>query len=58
MVLQYSAFGRQTGALASPITRGHITFLESFQSTAIDPVSSLSTFNTNANGVDALFFPK
>lgn len=45
---------RNNSALTSPVTRGNITFIRSFQTTAINPFGITPTFNTNANAVDVL----
>lgn len=47
---------RHNAFLGTPVTVGKITFVSSFQSTAIDPMTVSLTTNTNANGVDVLYY--
>jgi hypothetical protein len=56
-ILTGTAYFRWGSRLASPRTQNHITFLNGFQTTSIDPNAASPTFNTNANGVDVLFQP-
>lgn len=56
-VLMGQAYRRNNGALASPVTHSDITYIASFQTTAINPILVSPSSNTNANGVDVLFQP-
>lgn len=56
-MLQWIQYNRLTGGLTAPVTRGHITFLNSFQSTGINPIDVAPTTNSNQNGIDVLFLP-
>lgn len=49
-------FFRNNAALTSPVTRNGITFVSSFQSTALDLSIATISENTNANAVDVLFY--
>ena len=53
--LTNGSYHRQNAALTSPVTHNNLQFINSFQTTAIDPVVVTITTNTNANGVDVLF---
>lgn len=48
-------FFRTNSSLTTPVTHNNITFVSSFQSTALDMSSASLTELTNANAVDILF---
>lgn len=50
-------FFRNNTVLGAPVTHNDIQFVQSFQTTALIPPSASITYNTNANAVDALFYP-
>jgi hypothetical protein len=56
-VLMGGQYARQNAALVGPVTHTNIQFVNSFQSTAIEPHQATIVTNTNANGVDVLFQP-
>ncbi len=45
---------RSVGALGVPVERNNILYINSMQTTSIDPTSITPTMNTNANGVDLI----
>jgi hypothetical protein len=47
---------RHTAQLTSPVTIGSVKFIAGFQTTVIDPLTVTLTTNTNANGVDLLYY--
>lgn len=56
-VLMGVGYQRTNSALVTPVTHGHITFVSSFQTTAIDPTNISPSVLTNANGITPLFYP-
>jgi len=57
-LFQAGHYWRTNTALVSfPVAHGNIKFYAGWQSTALDPIVANPTGNTNANGVDILFYP-
>lgn len=50
-------FFRNNAVLGGPIVHNNIQFANSFQSTSLIPELAAITTNTNANGIDILFYP-
>ena len=58
VLFQGGHYWRSNSALAVfPVTHNGIAFYSGWQSTAIDPINANPSGNTNANGVDVLFYP-
>jgi hypothetical protein len=51
----HSTYSRHASQLTSPVTVGHLTFHNGWQSTAVWPPATSPTLNTNANAVDILY---
>jgi hypothetical protein len=55
-IIRNNEYQRTVGALAAPVTHSDITYQSSWQTTSISgPLASIST-NTNANGIDVMFY--
>jgi hypothetical protein len=52
---QGNYFRQNNGLTASPVTHNGISFIQSFQTTSLEPITAGVTINLNANGVDVLF---
>ena len=56
-VMTNTVYFNTPGGLSSAVTVGHIKFLNSFQTTLVNPMFGTITTNTDLNGVDVLFSP-